>query len=322
MAKENFNLLTGFVDAHPLIMHDKDKCKAVFSIHVRIPSRNDGSGNNKSNFTSIECTTMDHNLVQQMINHDLQVYDKVQILGTLVSHKLNKEFRCKNCGRVYTKKTIIYAVNVIHIKFDGHSENEREAREYVALNSEFSNITKIIGTLVKNPERIIVKSKITKGLEYPLVRYPIAVGRKYTIRSDDPRHKYDYPWVYIYGEKRQNDDMSYLMNGSVVFIDGYLKSKLVDDSFKCGQKFENGYPVKKNKFETDTNGNILGCQQTIEGNGEVIINLIPFAVEYLENVRTKEEVQKIRSEEAKRIHETIIKREQESYKSRLLGSKD
>lgn len=209
--------------------------------------------------------------------------DVVTIKGAITSKRMNKTSYCPNCkdeNGMATKNVstgnLLY-ITPIYVKKNYSFETKNEAIEEIVQNREISNQAYVVGTLLKDPKFIKTKA----GLQ--VTQYPIAINRKFTIRTDDPSIRTDYPVVKSYGEQAR-DDKTFLKYQAEIIIDGFLQQRTVRRKQKC-----------------TCCGNIYEWQDNS-------LELVPYEVEYLKGFLTPEEV-----EEEK-------KASVEEYKQMLFGN--
>ncbi len=210
--------------------------------------------------------------------------DIVIVKGAITSKKIVKTSHCPNCTTdgVATKNksegNLLY-ITPIYVKKVKSFDTKEEAIEEIIQNREISNQAYVVGTLLKDPKLFKTKTGVR------ITQYPIAINRKFTIRTDDPTIRTDYPMVKSYGEQAINDK-TFLKYQAEVIIDGFLQARTVTRKQKCACCGEY-YEWKDNSLE-----------------------LVPYEVEYLKGHLTPEEV------EAER------KQKVEEYKQMLYGNED
>lgn len=166
--------------------------------------------------------------------------DIVLIKGVVTSKRIPKISICPNCtnpdGTPVKNETIgnlLYITPIFAEKIKSFN-TKREAVEYIVDRSEMSNQVWIYGVLLKDPKLFTTKQKVQ------ITQYPIAINRKFTIRTDDPTIKTDWPVVKSYGEQAREDRL-HLKAGSEVIIDGFLQAREITRKTKCeccGQIYE------------------------------------------------------------------------------------
>ena len=190
----------------------------------------------------------------------------VFIKGVLSTKPMNKTSFCPHCtdddGKPMANIStgnLVYITPIYTNKVKDYTD-KKEAIEDIVNNREISNQIYVAGTLLKDPKLITTKS----GIQY--CQYRIALNRKYTIRTDDPSIKTDWPIVKSYGEQAR-DDKLYLKYQSDIIVDGLLQARNITRKCKC-KKCGELYEWKDHTME-----------------------LVPYAVEYVSNYKSKEEVE-------------------------------
>lgn len=193
--------------------------------------------------------------------------DIILLKGVVHTQGLKKTSYCPNCtdenGAATKNETFgnLVTVTPIHVmRVKEWGDDKSSAVADVVENGEISNCVQIYGTLLKDPKLYTTK----KGIR--ITQYPIATNRKFTVRTDDPSIKTDYPLVKSYGEQALNDKM-YLKYQSEVMIDGFLQGRTVTRKCKC-----------------------RNCGKIYEWQDNCM-EIIPYAVEYVKNYKTPEDVE-------------------------------
>ncbi|MCR5670710.1 MAG: single-stranded DNA-binding protein [Butyrivibrio sp.] len=209
----------------------------------------------------------DHPLVMSMEKEILdemegwQENDIVFIKGVITSKAITKTTHCSHCSEANpVKSNIVYITPIFAEKIKSYGDDKMAAVEDVVKHREISNQIYVLGRVIKDPKIIVTR----QGVQ--ITQYPIALNRKFTIRTDDPNIRTDWPVVKSYGEKAR-DDKLYLKYESDVMIDGLLQARTVTRRCKCphcGQEYE----WKDNTME-----------------------LCAYDIEYVNNYKTREEVE-------------------------------
>ena len=190
----------------------------------------------------------------------------VFIKGVITTNSIEKTSYCPNCtndkGESTENKVTgnIVFITPIYVRHVADYDSKEEAVEDLVKNKEISNQIYVLGTLLKDPKLVTTK----KGIKF--TQYPIAINRKYTIRTDDPSIRTDWPIVKSYGEQAL-DDRTYLRFQSDVLIDGFLQARTITRRRKC-----------------DHCGEIYDWK-------DHCMELIPYDVEYVSGYKTKEEAE-------------------------------
>ena len=164
----------------------------------------------------------------------------------------------KSYGFITVDKTDLSETNQIRIR--EAKKLIQQANDDIVAHREVSNRVLAFGVLLKDPRYITTKSKLK------IAQYPIAMNRKFLIRTDDPSIKTDYPWVKTYGDNAI-DDKLFLERQSEVVLDGFLHTRKTHPEIKC--------PCCGRKWKID----------------ETSTEIVPYATEYVANFKTKEDVE-------------------------------
>lgn len=190
----------------------------------------------------------------------------IYLKGTLSTRKIVKASYCPKCEDEDGNATkneyegnLVY-ITPIYTKKIKDYDNKQEAIDHLINNREISNQIYILGTLLKDPKLITTK----QGVQ--ITQYPIAINRKFTIRTDDPSIRTDYPIVKSYGEQAR-EDKTYLKYQADVIIDGFIQARTLTRKCKC-KKCGEIYEWKDHAME-----------------------LVPYDVEYVSGYKTKEEAE-------------------------------
>lgn len=243
MAKENEVNLEGYIEKLPKVKVTPEG-KIVLAEFELTTMRRLGVAGTKTlpmEFSFPKIRTRNSKMIN--IVAGLKLGDYVRVKGTIATKKVNKKKGCPNpaCkekGIFSSTEGILTYVNALFVEvmetglFDlddeGNVIDKKRAVEKLKERSEVSNGIKCIGALVRDvstysdPERPKVHA----------TKYQIACNRKYIIPEDGPDVKTDYPYCISYGS-RAVEDAEILQEGSVVYINGFLRSKRVVRSFVC-----------------------------------------------------------------------------------------
>lgn len=237
MAKENIVLMEGYIEERPIIKVDKDGTAKVgeFKLTTLKRMHNNGTKIMPMEFSCPRVRTENPDKIK--VISKLKVGDYVRVKGTFSTKPVNKSKGCPECGTSNSVRGILSFVNLIFIDIierdifeeDGNGGlNKQKALEKLKSRSEVSNMFTCIGALVRDvdaysdPERPNIHA----------TRYQLAVNRKYLIKEDGPDVKTDYPNIISYG-KQAIQDAEQLQEGSVVYVNGFLRSKRVQRKFTC-----------------------------------------------------------------------------------------
>lgn len=194
-----------------------------------------------------------------------QENDIVLVKGVITTKSANKGSYCPHCTDESGNATknvavgnLLY-VTPIYVRKEKSYQSVNEAVEDVVKNREISNQIICYGTLVADPRLFRTKSHVN------VAQYPLALNRKFTIRTDDPNIKTDWPIVKSYGDQAILDKM-HLAFKSEVLIDGFLQARKITRHATCsccGQM----YDWKDNCME-----------------------IVPYAVEYMKGEKSDDDV--------------------------------
>lgn len=207
----------------------------------------------------------DKEIVEQML--DWKVNDVVFVKGTINTRQMSKSSYCPECEdengnpikNIY-EGNLVY-ITPIYVNVVKHFEEKQDAIDFIVENREISNQVYVLGTVLKDPKLFTTK----RGIQ--ITQYPIALNRKYIVRSDDPSIRTDYPIVKSYGEQAREDKV-YLKYQANVIIDGVIQARTVTRKCKC-----------------------RNCEMIYEWQDHCM-ELVPYDVEYVSGFKTKEEVEK------------------------------
>ena len=190
----------------------------------------------------------------------------VFVKGAITTTRMAKTSFCPDCTDEDGKPTrnestgnLVY-ITPIYVEKVRDYDNKQQAIEDVIRNREISNQIYVLGTVLKDPKIITTK----QGIQFS--QYPIAINRKFTIRTDDPSIRTDWPIVKSYGEQAR-DDKSYLKYQAEVIIDGFLQARTITRKQKC-----------------------KCCGKIYEWKDHAM-ELVPYEVEYVSGFKTTEEAE-------------------------------
>ena len=159
--------------------------------------------------------------------------DIVYIKGVVTTKTINKTSYCPNCTdaegnatKNVVKGNFVYITPIFSEKVKSYGEDKVAAKDDLVNHREIGNQLYVLGTLVKEPKLITTK----RGIQ--ITQYPIALNRKFTIRTDDPNIRTDWPIVKPYGE-RAREDKIYLQLGADILLDGFIQARTVHRKMKC-----------------------------------------------------------------------------------------
>lgn len=276
MATHNTIRLVGYVSEPPTMTEHQT---IVFPLKVRRREAMDV----QDKYTIVNVYYDGDNLMPRL--KQIKQYDFIDLKGNVNVANQTVGFRCPECGQ-----TILYSscqVFVYPIWFakiakeeinrllpkstDPDIDQKSLLNEVLTYYDEVSDYCTMLGTVVTDP------CDVSRG-NYAICHYKIAVNRKFFIKTQATQYD-DYPYVVSYGEQAA-EDMKRLSVGSVVLIDGYLCSREEQKHFHCDN-----------------------CDSDVE-RSVMFTDLIPFAVEYLSNYKTDEDIAK---EEEQKERDKIMK---------------
>lgn len=267
MAKQNLIFLYGRVTKAPIISKDGETGEYNYGMLYVDVVRGLRSVGDDLKFVKHDrplVMSREREIIDAMIGW--KENDIVFIKGVVTSTKVPKSSYCPNCtdedGNAVKNSTfgnLLYITPVFAEKAKSF-DNKAEAVEDIVNHREISNQVYVYGTLLRDPKIITTAKKIQ------ITQYPIAINRKFTIRTDDPSIKTDWPIVKSYGEQAR-DDKTFLKTGAEIIIDGFLQARTVTRKAVC-KHCNSIYPWSDHAME-----------------------IVPYAVEYVNGFYTKEEVE-------------------------------
>lgn len=285
MAIHNQIFLYGLVTDPAKIIKSDDGAYVQGSINITVAPgkrqvedvRKGQKGLFKVEYAKLPVLSGDPSVIEKMA--ETKAGDIILIKGNLLTKNVVKKKLCPKCGTPYKKDGVLTFINPIHYSIEKTGltveESELELREYC----EVSNIATLIGTICRDPE---IKSANKRSM---IVSFPLAIDRKFFVKSDNPENRTDYPYVQIYGKEKGNDVLKRCHAGTEVFVDGIIKTR----KYKTMQ-----FPCEN-----------PDCNEMINWN-DWTIDIIPFATEYLRNWKTDEDLAKEAAEKAQSLHESIF----------------
>ena len=284
MAKQNIAFLYGRVAKPPIISKNLEteelKCVMLYIDTIRaLREVGDNLQYTRHEFPLV--ITKEKACMDKMVN--MQVNDMIFIKGVVTSKPVPKPSYCPNCKdengnatRNVANGNIVYITPVFVDKIRSF-ETKDDAVEDLINNREISNQIFVCGTLLKDPKVFTTEKKLR------ITQYPIALNRKFFIRTDDPSVRTDYPVVKSYGEQAISDK-TYLKFQSEVIIDGFLQARNVTRKTKCS------------------------CCEKIYEWKDHAMEIVPYAVEYVSGYKSNEDIEA-------EFHQTV-----DEYKKALFDS--
>lgn len=267
MGKQNIAFLYARVAKAPIIQMDKDTGAYEYGMCYVDTVRGKRAVEDK-----VRYIRHDHPLIlsreKDMLDQikDWKENDIVFIKGVVTSKTMVKSSFCPNCTdingnatRNTVKGNLVYITPIYVAKVHSYGEDKDAAIENLINNREISNQVMVMGTLIRDPKLFTTKA----GLQ--VTQYPIAINRKFTIRTDDPNIKTDWPMVKNYGEKAMEDKI-FLRYQSEIMVDGFLQARTVHRNIKCE------------------------CCGKFYTWADHMMELVPYDVEYVSGHRSEDEV--------------------------------
>lgn len=248
MARHNYASIYAVVCKEPLI-ETTEEGKRAYCIVKTIMSERDikeaGSG------YQLRCVPLCiHSTEDKVVEiiETLQINDVIEVIGFIATQETDKSHVCPACGALNYRReacvpygktksggTRVY-LYPIAIRLENHYESEQTAFSFLRKNNEFANHVFLLGNLTVNP----IQGTLQEGTR-KYTRYQIAINRKYCPRgSDQVFTRTDYPWIYSYGIK-SDDDFEHLQVGSKVYIDGAFQARKYKEQYictRCGEEFD------------------------------------------------------------------------------------
>lgn len=244
MIRQNDVTLFGYLADQPQITSTNDTGKLVRGVmHLAVIRSARFSGEQTTDSDRIMydhpiILATDEAMIQEM--QHLNIYDMVEIKGTLVTRKITKHAFCKcegGCGsRNDVEGNISFVMPLVMMKRNaqpGVTYTKNMAEQELIANREFSNHISILGNLCQ-PVRYFHEGKIQTST------FQIATDRKFVVPADSADVTADYPLVRSYGKQAKRDGLC-LDTGSMIFIDGYLHTRRPPRKSicqTCGKEFE------------------------------------------------------------------------------------
>ena len=276
MAKHNNVFLYGQVLETPRIITDKDGnyVRGMCAINIIRGVRDFGNHVDNLKYDCPIILTGEPDKVKEMSTWNK--YDMVEVKGPITTKEVTKGAICKHCGeKTSTDGNIVFVSPVyLAVRETGLNSTE-EGTNYLKRRIEISNCATLIGTLCRDPETF----RTNEGLS--ITQYQLAVNRKYRIKDDVAENRTDYPWIKSYGNIAI-EDAKYLKTGTVVYIDGMIQTREVTRKTVCAS-----------------------CGEEFEWHDSAL-EVVPYAVEYLQNFITPEEYEAKMSEENESLANDIL----------------
>lgn len=244
MARHNYVNVIAFVRKAPLVKTNEQTGEraAIVGMTTTNGSRDARRSNTGYKLNSVEfiVRSQEPKMVDKI--EELSVLDIVEITGFIATKEIKKQAECPNCGAVNSRaeacveapdgkersggnEIFIYPIYINYIK---NVDSDQEAYEYLHNRGEDVNKAFLLGNLTGKP----VTGTLNEGRKI-YTRYQLAINRKYCVKSgSEMLERTDYPWVYSYGSKAE-DDYELLDKGSLVLIDGALQARKFTEQYIC-----------------------------------------------------------------------------------------
>ncbi len=279
MAQHNAATLYGYLPLDPRIITDEEgnPIRAEMYITTAIGTRpyKGDDEKNKYNTASVLVRTGREDLIQKM--SELRQFDSIFLKGTVTTRNSVKKRKCDGCGQIYKVEpsngngedvydtflsTFISPVNFSLVE---SANSQEEAQMFIRENRDISNSVILIGNLCSDPVR-------KKSGDKKVTIYNLGINRKYYIEDDDPENASDYPFVRAYG-RQGHDDGHLLRQGSLVLVDGFIRSRRFTRDVECP------YCGRAEKIVDTTS------------------EIVSYSTEYLANYLTQKEYDELRKEQ-------------------------
>lgn len=264
MARHNLALLLGTLEDKPIIARSEEgePVYALATVIVVRADRNAGDRRHGLVFAHIPIISRDAAIISEMDTWNEN--DIVEIKGPISYSAGKKKSTCPYCGAVQFRPGVNIYVNPIFAKKRGELSDKDECNVFLKDNREVSNQIYCFGNLCTDPKKYTIARN-----QLVTVQYQIALTRKFTIRTDPPERKTDFPWVKSYSDNAL-EDKERLMVGSSVFIDGCLQSRNIQRHATCEE-----------------------CDKEYTWSDRTL-EIVPFETEYIYRIKTDGEVDKDR----------------------------
>lgn len=237
MAKENYIYLIGQVCKEPMILYGEDNTpqRAQFTVFTLRREKYDRAGNFSPQWDRPLIMTSTPAFIKTIEN--IELYDFVEIKGTLTTADYTRSTVCPHCGKEKLSPAMLTYINPAYINVRHHAKSRTEGLPYLAECAEASNILKLIGRVCRDPELYTYDDGSS------CCSYAIAVNRKlYVEGSEDEEDHADYPWVKSFGEQAEKD-IAALKVDSLVYIDGYIRTmkrtvRIQCDNPQCAEFYD------------------------------------------------------------------------------------
>lgn len=258
MAKHNQVILNGQVSVPPRIVMDDTgtPVRAMFGIDVMHGNRDFGNNIDNIKYDVPIIMTSDASMIKQV--EKIKKGDMIEVKGTITTRDITKRTTCKYCGHKHEKAGNLVCITPIYIDVRESALTDEKGKRLLRDRCEMSNMVTVIAPLCRDPQLYITENGTS------VTTYQLAIRRKFRIKKDNDIRT-DFPWVKSYGQIAVNDAKT-LKKGAYVFIDGRIQVR----QLKRIQECEN-------------------CGETYEWTDSAT-EIVPYAVEYLRDYYTKDEI--------------------------------
>ena len=274
MARHNEVYIYGMVIVEPRISKDKDGnyLRGVIPLMLIRGDREIGNQDLINvRFDSPFIISQNPDIISKM--EKFKLYDMIEVKGTITTKNIIKSKFC-DCGCKASKKGTMTFISPIYMDVREHCEDEQEGRTLLKKRCEISNTITVIGNVTNEPSYYHSDKLST-------LQYTLAINRKFFIREDKSASRTDYPIVKEFG-KRAEEDHRKIQQGTGLLINGMIQTREYSQKIVCPE-----------------------CEQELEIN-DVATEIIPYAVEYLNNTITDEEIEEKEKEKTQELKKNIF----------------
>lgn len=274
MAKHNQVILNGQVSIPPRVVCDNDgnPMRAMCGIDVMHGKRDFGNSIDNVKFDTPIIMTSDAEMIKKIA--EFKKGDIVEIKGAITTRDIIKRTTCKHCGHKHEKEGNLVCITPIYAEIRERGLSQAKGLEILRKRCEISNLVTVIAPLCRDPQPYRTENGTA------VTTYQLAIRRKFRIKKDTDIRT-DFPWVKSYGAIAENDAKS-LRKGSYVFIDGRIQVrqlKRVQECENCGKLYE---------------------------WSDSATEIVPYAVEYLRDFYTVDEIKAKEKAEGKLAVEQVF----------------
>ena len=279
MAEQNLVHLYGIVMGEPKVTKDPDtqEFRRITLFLNTMRSARPYQGRNEENELATDpVLVMSQNPEIIKVLSQVHENDMLIVKGTLNTRNVKKNITCTNCGERFsvnatsdntqTESSMITFLTPICVDIRETGLNEEAAFKKLTQYRSMSNEAIMVGNLCND---------VQKQENGYCASYQIGINRKFFLKDDDPQTRADYPYVRVYGEQAEKD-FKYLHKGSMVLIDGMIQLRKFTRHTPCPYCGEN-----------------LSWQNSV-------LEIVPYATEYLQNFLTPEMYEKMQAEAAEK----------------------